>query len=183
MAFRRGFKTEANDIARDIRGELGLRMTDPLDPWNLAEYLNIPIINLSDFATDAPRAASYFSQTDSSAFSAVTVFHGTKRTIVHNDAHLPGRQANNVSHEISHGLLQHPPTPALDDHGCRNWNKDVEDEAAWLGAALLVSEEAALTVVRQRMPVDQAAEKYGVSPELMTMRINVTGARKRVGRY
>jgi Zn-dependent peptidase ImmA (M78 family) len=102
---------------------------------------------------------------------------------VHNDAHTIGRQANNVAHEISHGLLQHPPTPALDDRGCRNWNKDVEDEAAWLGAALLVSEEAALAVVRQRLPIDEAADQYGVSPELMTMRINVTGARARVQRY
>ncbi|GLY99658.1 ImmA/IrrE family metallo-endopeptidase [Actinoplanes sp. NBRC 103695] len=183
MGFRRGFKTEANDIARDVRAELRLRTTDPLNPWNLAECLDIPIIALSDFGTDAPTAVSHFSQTDTSAFSAVTVFRGTRRTVVHNDAHTIGRQANNVAHEISHGLLQHPPTPALDDRGCRNWNKDVEDEAAWLGAALLVSEEAALAVVRQRLPIDEAADQYGVSPELMTMRINVTGARARVQRY
>jgi hypothetical protein len=135
VGFRRGFKTEANDIARDVRVDLGLRAIDPLDPWNLAEFLGIPIMTLSDFGADAPQAVTYFSQQDPSAFSAVTVFHGTRRTIVHNDAHTVPRQANNVSHELSHGLLRHPPTPALDAQGCRTWNKDVEDEAAWLGAA------------------------------------------------
>ena len=33
---RRGFKTQANQIAREVRGELGLGPTDPLDPWKLA---------------------------------------------------------------------------------------------------------------------------------------------------
>jgi Zn-dependent peptidase ImmA (M78 family) len=99
---------------------------------------------------------------------------------VHNDSHNRGRQANNVAHEISHGLLQHPPTLALNEQGCRNWNKNVEDEAAWLGTALLVSEEAALGVARRQLPVNQAAEYYGVSPEVMQMRINVTGTNARI---
>lgn len=47
---------------------------------------------------------------------------------------------------------------------------------------MLVSEEAALAVVRRQLPLDLAAKQYGVSPELMTMRINVTGARARVQR-
>ena len=41
-ALRRGFKTEANDIAREIRQELGLGLADPLDPWVLAAQLEIP---------------------------------------------------------------------------------------------------------------------------------------------
>lgn len=182
MAYRWGFKTEANDIARDIRAELGLKLADPLDPWALAQHLEIPVIGLSSYGTDAPRAVEHFGQTDLMAFSAVTVFHGTRRVIVHNDAQPRGRQANNLAHEISHGLLQHPPTPALNEQGCRNWNKDVEDEAAWLGAALLVSEEAALSVARKRVPLNEAAETYGVSVEVMRMRLNVTKASGRVNR-
>jgi hypothetical protein len=41
---RRGFKTEANDIAREIRGELGLRDVEPLDPWKLAAALEVRVI-------------------------------------------------------------------------------------------------------------------------------------------
>ena len=43
-------------------------------------------------------------------FSGVTVFRGPRRTIVFNDAHAPGRQANDIGHELSHGLLLHTPT-------------------------------------------------------------------------
>src|SRR6266567_2396404 len=42
MELRRGFKSEASDIAREVRGELGLGMLEQLDPWLLAEHLAIP---------------------------------------------------------------------------------------------------------------------------------------------
>ena len=70
-------------------------------------------------------------------FSAVTVFDGPRRTIVHNDG-ARTCSAEQQPHELSHALLHHPPTPALDDIGNRIWNQDVEDEAAalagWLAA-------------------------------------------------
>jgi hypothetical protein len=47
-------------------------------------------------------------------------------------------------------------------------------------AALLVSDEAALHIVRSEMPTADAAKLYGVSEQLVRMRVNVTGARRRV---
>ena len=182
MGYRRGFKTEANDIARQVRAELDLRPVDPLNPWALAEHLGIPIIPLSDYTRDAPLAAAHFRSVEPDAFSAVTVFHGIRRTIVHNDAHSSGRQANNLGHEISHGLLLHPPMPALDLRGCRYWNQDLEAEAKWLGAALLISEEAALAIARSSLSIEDAACRYGVSTQLVQMRLNVTGAYERINR-
>lgn len=114
MALRRGFKTEANEIAPDIRAELGDGGIAPIDPWQIAEYLEVPIENMSSLQDDAGQAVNYFSSIDSSSFSEVTVFRGIHRVIVHNDSHHPGRQKSNVSHELSHALLLHPPTPALD---------------------------------------------------------------------
>ncbi len=182
MALQRGFKSEANDLARDIRKELKLAPTDRLDPWLLASHLDISVVTLSTMRVDAPLAVAHFSATDPSAFSAVTVFSGVARLIVHNDAHSPGRQASNLAHELAHALLQHPPTPALDDRGCRDWDHDLEDEADWLGGALLVSEEAALLVVRQRLALPEAAGLYGVSETMMRFRLNVTGAHVRIER-
>jgi hypothetical protein len=52
---------------------------------------------------------------------------GTERTIVHNDSHTDGRVNSNITHEAAHGLLLHPPTPALDDRGCRMWDRGIED--------------------------------------------------------
>jgi len=183
MALRRGFKAEAHKIAREIREELKLTPAAPLDPWKLAEYLEIPVLPLSDMEKLAPEAVHYFSAVNTSEFSAMTVFDGTKRIIVHNDVHTKGRQSNDVSHEISHGLMLHPPSPALDVSGCRNWNQDIEDEANWLSGALLISDEAAFNIVLRKMSIAEAAALYGVSEKLVRWRISVTGAHQRVARY
>lgn len=182
MAYRHGFKSEANAIAREVREELGLRMLDRLDPLILADHLDIPVIGLSEVESEAPAAVEHLGRIEPEAFSAVTVFHGTRRTIVHNDFHSAGRQASDVTHELAHALLLHPPTPALDDRGCRFWNRDIEDEADWLAGALLITEDAALSIARQGTSVAEAAQRFGVSGRMVQYRLNVTGARKRVAR-
>lgn len=165
---------------REFRAELRLEPHAPLCPWRLAGHLAIPVVPLSSFEDQIPREVHHLTQRDHKSFSAVTVFNGRRRLIVHNDAHHPHRQASNISHELSHAILQHPPTEPFNEHGCRNFNKDIEDEANWLGPALLISEEAALHIVKMEMSMDEAIEFYSVSREVILMRINVTGARKRI---
>jgi Zn-dependent peptidase ImmA (M78 family) len=129
-----------------------------------------------------PGFAHHLGVVDPEAFSAVTVFNGTRRKIIYNDAHAPGRCTSNIAHELSHALLLHPPTPPLDDRGCRNWNQDLEDEADWLAGVLLVTEDATLSIVRRGMTVPAAAAEFGVSTQMLQWRINATGARTRVER-
>lgn len=179
MNLRRGFKKEANKIAVDIRTELSLSPSDPLDPLALAKHLDIPVLPLADLRLQAPEAVSYFSSVNSSEFSALTVFDGTRRLIVHNDSHAKGRQTSNLSHEIAHGLLLHDPTTSLNENGCREWDQEMEDEADWLGATLLITEEAALKIARAQISDEKAALLYGTSVQLMRWRMSVTAARKR----
>jgi hypothetical protein len=170
---RWGFKAQANRTAREIRGELGLGATDPLDPWKLAAFLEIPVIGLGDLAKAIPGAVRHFQEIEPGAFSAATVFASRRRIIVHNDAHSPGRQASNVTHEVAHGLLLHEPIPAFGEHGCRIWRDEVEDEAQWLAGVLLITEEAAVAVARGTIPIDLAASRYGVSEQMMRYRLNL----------
>ena len=179
---RRGFKTEASALAREVRAELSLSPTAPLDVWQLAEHLEIPVIPLSSFHDAAPNAARLFLNGGEEIFSGVTVFRGPSRTVVFNDAHVGGRQANDIGHELSHGLLLHTPTAAIDGRGCRVWDSDAEAEANWLSGALLVPEEAALQIVRRGWTLPEAAATYGVTPKMVQYRINVTAARKRLQR-
>lgn len=181
MALRRGFKSDASALATEMRTELDLSRIDPLDPFALANHLEIDVVCLTDGGYSTA-LVDHFTRVDPGAFSAATVFDGPRRTIVHNDSHHPGRQANNIAHEISHGILLHPPMPALGVGGCRNWNSDVEDEATWLAGVLLVTDEAALHVVRRSIPLSLAARTYGISQRLMQWRINATGAHARVAR-
>lgn len=179
MKLRWGFKSDANAIARDLRRELGLGVAAPLDPWQLAAHLDIPVVKLSSMKAEAETAVRQFMRKEREAFSALTVFHGYKRMIVVNDSHAHGRQASNVAHELAHSLLWHEPAPTFDGDGMRHWNAEQEEEAQWLAGALLVSEEAALEIVRQALSLADAAERYGTSIDMVRGRINVTGARKR----
>ncbi len=179
---KRGFKTEANHIAREVRAELSISRTARLDVNQLADHLDIPLVPLSSFSEEAPKATELFLNGSQGMFSGVTVFQGQRRTIVFNDAHSPGRQSNDIGHELAHGLLLHPPTAAIDDRGCRLWHRNLEEEADWLSGALLIPEEAALSIVRRGLSLENAAKIYGVSSRLIQFRINVTGAEKRLQR-
>lgn len=181
MALRRGFMAEATALAYDVRAELGVGKLDRLDPRELATSLGVPIWTLSGML-DESSAIGHLVTTEPEVFSAVTVFAGPRRTIVHNDGHALPRQNSNLAHELSHALLHHPPTAALDDIGNRIWNQDIEDEAAWLSGCLLMTPEAALAIVRAGCPPAEAAIRLGISEQMINFRINKTGARVRVRR-
>ncbi|MEU5993585.1 ImmA/IrrE family metallo-endopeptidase [Spirillospora sp. NPDC047418] len=186
MAYRYGFKSEAEQTSAETREDLGLRLVDRLNVFTLAEYLDIPVWTLSSLPSRAQStpglqdAVSLLSGVEQTALSAFTVFNGPRRVIVHNDTHGEARQASNVAHEAAHGLLLHPAAPVLDRRGCRLWNEDVEDEASYLAGALLVPRAAAWWLVKRKMSFEEAAHHFGCSVEMIRWRVNLTGARKRL---
>jgi Zn-dependent peptidase ImmA (M78 family) len=177
---RRGFKTEAYAISREIRAELELTALDPLDPWALAEHLAIPVWRLSEYK-EILHAVRLLSGPQQGAFSAMIAFVGHHRVVIHNDAHAITRQRADIAHEIAHALLMHEP------HVVRagkspDFDQGQEEEASWLGGTLLITEEACLSACRKNLSIAEAAATMGVSEDLMRWRINATGARKRVAR-
>lgn len=182
MPLRRGFKADAAALAAEVRDELGIGPYGRMDPHKLAQHLGVPVVRLSDLAATC-RAADHFLTIAPEMFSAATVFEGRRRMVVHNDAHSEPRQNSDLAHELSHGLLLHPPIPALDvATGCRNWNSTHEDEANWLAGALLVTPEMALATARGRFTPREAELRLGVSNKMLRWRMNVTGANIRANR-
>ncbi len=180
---RRGFKSEANSYAREFRRELDLRAFEPLCPWRLAKHLEVPIMPISSLKRFSPDAVEYLMTVGRVSFSAVTIGfgrHGSRRLILHNDGSAKSRQAADVAHELSHVILGHELALLFSGPDNSDDSKRVEAEAKWMGPALLVSEEAAIHVVRTRMTIAAAASEYAVSPSLLQMRINVTGAKRRI---
>jgi Zn-dependent peptidase ImmA (M78 family) len=175
-----GFKTKANALARRARVSLDLATTAPLSPWQLAEKLKILVVPLSSFAAECGDAVRHFMRFDRRAFSAGTFTLAGKSLIVFNDANAADRQASDVAHELAHIILEHPFLPILDERGCRHLDRDLEDQANWLGPALLVSEEAALEIARQGWSVQRAALEYRVTEDVVRFRLNVTAAFRRV---
>ena len=169
-------------MAREVRSELGLSPYDRLEPHGLAQHLDIPVLPLSEFSSTVA-GARHFLAVDRQAFSALTVFDGRRRLIVHNDAHPEPRQNSNLTHELAHGLLFHEPSPAVDTAtGCRHWNDTNEQEANWLAGELLVTVEMALAVARGHLTQQLALERFAVSERMLRWRLNATGAVKRAER-
>jgi hypothetical protein len=177
MGLRRGFKTEANWLSRDVRQSLGLPPESPLSPFALAKHLEIPTYPLGYYLDEHPDQVNYLrSKKGQKDFSAVTLFWGCQAFIIYNDGHSEKRVASDVIHELSHCILNHPSKPPFDESGSRHYDEELEDEANWLGPALLVSEEAALLIASQDVPIPVASDIYLATEEVIRMRLNVTGA-------
>lgn len=174
MELRYGFKAEANAMSLQLRKELGLKSTDPLNPRRLAAHLDIPIAAFSDFLQAAPEIAPLLGE-HATEVSAATIHRGTRRLVLVNDAHVLERQNSSVSHELAHALLLHQPHAALDSFGCRHWNGEHEAEADWLAGVLLITNEGARAIGAWRMSDNAAQARYGVSPQMLQWRKRMAG--------
>jgi Zn-dependent peptidase ImmA (M78 family) len=178
---RPGFKAEAEKIAQLVRTELGLGALDALDCFALAEAWGIPVVSVGELRENGAKDRSVRRLlSEDAGFSATTVVLGTKRLIVYNPRQPPGRSASNLSHELSHLILEHEAAPAIGIGGCRQWDGVQEAEADWLGATLLVPRESALEWMRQSGDLEDGARNFGVSIELFRWRVNHTGVLRQV---
>ena len=99
---------------------------------------------------------------------------------MYNDAHASVRQSSDITHELAHALLMHPPHAAVDAAtGCRVFHGEIEREAEYLSGVLLVPDASAVTIVRTGQDVSDAARHFGVSRRMVVYRINISGARQR----
>lgn len=181
--YPRGFPADCERHALEIRKDLQLSPDDRLDPHALAEHLAIPIHSLEEFEALCPQSVAQLRDRDRGCFSAMTLFIGTRRIIIYNPAHAPGRQANSIAHELAHVLLEHPPTPIRGENGHRHWSGEREREADLMAATLLVPRPGILPVMyRVGQDIDAAAQHFGVSNQLMTWRFKKTGAERQMQR-
>jgi Zn-dependent peptidase ImmA (M78 family) len=182
--FRRGFKAESERISQEIRSDLGLSTTSLLDIFSFAEGLGIPVVPMSKVPPigGLDGYLRVFQNGERDSFSALTLFNGTVRLIVHNDSHHPNRRVSNIAHEISHCLLEHDPAPVTNGAGSRYWNKNVEAEADWLGASLLLPREGGLQLALSGFSIAEIAQHFGVSEYLCRWRLNQTGVLRQIER-
>ena len=171
MNFRRGFKAEANRIALRVREKGGLSAIAPIDPVQVCAWFDVTLIPLSELGCDC----SHFLGCGESSFSAVTVPCGSATAIVHNDSHHPYRTRSNICHELAHCFLGHECVPPLTSAGERAHDGGVEAEANYLAGALLMTNEAAIHVVKEGL-ISSAQRLYGVSRPMLDYRLRISGA-------
>ena len=167
-------------MALEKRSQLGLRPTDPLDPRALANALAIRVLTPADLPGLSPECLRTLLHDDPDSWSAVTLRLGSRGDlIIVNSSHSRARQASDLVHELAHLLLGHTPTrlDVTEDQQLllRTHDHAQEDEAAWLAGCLLLPRPALLAIVRDGGQSADAARRYGVSVDMLTYRLRVTG--------
>ena len=176
MALRRGFKSEAERIARRVQEDLGLSAADPVAPELIAQMLGIEVRAGDELL---PRARfKELEDIQPDAFSACTLRPSPDRVVVvHNPLSPKTRQNSDIAHELAHTLLDHELSRVqrLGDVTFLSCDPVQEEEAAWLSGCLLLPRALLLAEVRSGAGAEDIARKHGVSKRMAQYRLDVTG--------
>ena len=176
MALRRGFKSEAERIARRVRADLGVSATQSVAPEHIAELLGIEVR-----AGDELLPRERFQELEDiqpDSFSACTLRPSPDRVVVvHNPLSPKTRQKSDVTHELAHTLLDHDLSRVqrLGDVTFLSCDPIQEEEAAWLSGCLLLPRALLLAEVSSGATARDIARKHGVSERMAQYRLDVTG--------
>jgi len=180
---RRGFKAEAERKAASARADMGLAATDKLCPWQYAEYLGVLVYEASELDLE-PEHASQLLVRDPDSWSGMTLLDEGVHVVVLNSTHLAPRRASTLMHELAHIILEHAPAEVdVSPSGLvllSDYSTEQEDEADWLGAALLLPEPALILLRSQGYSIEAIAQKFGVSDQICHWRCRMTGVEKRM---
>ncbi|MDE2902978.1 MAG: ImmA/IrrE family metallo-endopeptidase [Chloroflexota bacterium] len=176
MALRRGFKSDAERIARRVRSELGIGAAEPVALGALADLMGIEV-RAGDELIPKQRFRE-LEDLQPGAFSACTLRPSADRTVVvYNPVSAKSRQTSDIAHELAHTLLDHDLSriERVGDVTFLSCDPTQEEEAAWLSGCLLLPRPLLLAEVRKGSHARDIAGKYGVSERMAKYRMDVTG--------
>ena len=155
---RRGFKSWCERAAAEYRAALGVPMEAALDPYALAEHLDVRVLMPEDIPRIAPASAKQLRGVAGQAnWSAVTIFQGGARLVILNSGHPGTRQANSLAHELAHIILNHTSDNAqVSQQGFlfrNNFDKEQEDGSELArGVSSAAAGGAAASIPEQTYP-------------------------------
>ena len=176
MALRRGFKSEAERIARRVRTDLGISGTRSVAPEVLANLLGIEV-RAGDELIPRERFDE-LEEIQPGSFSACTLRPSPDRVVVvYNPISPATRRRSDLAHELAHILLNHELSrlERLGDVTFLSCDAVQEEEASWLSGCLLLPRALLLSAVRRGASAREIAKKCGVSEQMVQYRLNVTG--------
>jgi hypothetical protein len=175
---RRGFKAQAERTSVEAREALGLGPCTPLDPFRYADHLNVTILEFAKLGLRS-HAVHQLTVIDGDSWSAMTISHEDAYAIVINPAHAMTRQRSDLTHELAHIKLRHVPVRVeVSETGLlllSDYSDEQEQEADWLGAALLLPRDGLVQQRSARKSTAEIAAYYGVSTALCEWRLRMTG--------
>jgi Zn-dependent peptidase ImmA (M78 family) len=181
MTLRRGFRTEAENKAAEVRRELGLKPLDPMPIFQAARQNGVDVVSADDLVS--MERLEELERLQAFAFSAAT-FDVNGSVIVFNPLRSDQRQNSDVAHEWSHVLLGHELSEVREVAGVpfRTCSPTQEEEATNLGGTLLLPRPTLLRAVGRRMDIDAIARHFNVTLEMARFRVNITGVTRQASR-
>lgn len=176
MTLRRGFKSEAERIASDVRDRMGASVSQSVSPEMIADLLGIQIIAGDDLIP--LERFTVLEELQPGAFSACTLQpNGNQKFVVYNPLCAKSRRTSDLAHELAHVLLNHELSriERLGDFTFLSCDPVQEEEAAWLSGCLLLPRPLLLAEIRKGLGAKEIARKFSVSERMAKFRLNVTG--------
>ena len=176
---RRDYKSQCERRSAELRKSLGLTAACPLPASDLAKRLGATVWSAADIEGVSESDFRELTVEQPDSWSAFTICRGDNHLIVFNSAQSIPRINSVVMHELSHIILGHELTPAeitADGHLVpSNFDQNQEDEADWLGGALLLPRPALVQIRKNHLTDSEATETYLVSSQMLTWRFRMTG--------
>jgi Zn-dependent peptidase ImmA (M78 family) len=180
---RRGFKSEAERLAADLRQRTGCAEEDSAQLAAVAENLGVRMLPADQLVERSRLVELAEIQPDS--FSAATFkLPSGERVVVYNPLHEPGRTRSNQAHELAHIILGHDVRTIERVGNLKFLTCDVqqEEEADWLGGCLLLPRALLLKAAWKDMNAEQVAARFQTSVPMARFRLNASGVLVQVGR-
>jgi len=183
--------------ALGLRDFAGVRAEQPLDPFALAEFARLMVVDFDSIAGLSPESRAHLLGDGAEQWSGGACSrplpNGWKLVIL-NPAHGQQRNRATLMEEVAHVFLGHKPnrlaiisrSPSVSEGSqkkspktatqtlARDYNRDDEEAAYAVGAAALVPYSALRRFVMQGRHASQIARHFRVSRQLVEYRIKVT---------
>jgi hypothetical protein len=168
-------------IALKIREFAGVPIDQPLNPWKLAPYVKLRVIDPAAIKGLSEESRKILLGDSGKSWSggATRPLPDGWRLVFLNPNHTRERQAATLMEEICHVMLGHSPTKLmLAEHTdtplhFRNFDENQEEVAYAVGAAALVPYFSLKHAVMAGLPADKIARRFIVSRDLIEYRIKV----------
>jgi len=183
---KRGFKSQSEKRAIEVRKAFGLTDIEPLQAHEVACKLGVRVWSPNDITGLSAEDLAHLVHGDPDGWSAFTMRIDRKFLVVYNPAQTQPRVNSVLMHEIAHIMLGHELANAgITDDGHlipSHYNQEQEDEADWLGATLLLPRPVLLWIRRQSMSNEIASQHFNVSGQMLQWRFRMTGVDAQLSR-
>jgi hypothetical protein len=176
--------------ALGLRDFAGVSSAQPLDPFKLAEFAKLLVVDFNSIEGLSPESRAHLLGDAADQWSGGACSRPLPngwRLVILNPAHGQQRNRATLMEEVSHVFLGHQPNRlAIISQNAsiegdtsrqtlaRDYNHDDEEAAYAVGAAALVPYEALRRFVVQGRRSREIARHFGVSRQLVEYRIKVT---------